>query len=354
MVRLIYYPLIRSRLNRQKIDLGQENEIKSIGTNPNKNPELMDYVKQKFSVLSVVKIKARNCLPFGDSLDHSYIGEYIRVVTVDIYSPVNAYSYSVILFGYALIVLPTFRFCSRPMRLQKLTKKQVAEALDQQPLYEMLNVDKTSLTTKQLKFCENLARGETKAGAYRQAYNSKGKSSTMANNGHKLAKRGDIQTITEAIKQGIEFQKLYTAGQIRALVVQRLTQEAISEDSNPSVRVNALKALGTIAGVDAFMHRSETKVIKDSDKARSELMDLLKQSMSDNQRTIDPNDDDVLALMAEIAPTHEQIPAGEISDPHHHYIAEGVPSSSLHSIPLTQSPSKTNSEVIQNNPEENQ
>lgn len=243
---------------------------------------------------------------------------------------------------------------SNPMRIQKLSKKQIKEALDQQPLYEMLNVDKSSLTTKQLKFCDHLARGETKAGAYRKAYDSKGKTSTIAKRGHEMAKRGDIQGMTEAIKQGIEFQKLYTAGQIRALVVQRLTQEAISEDSNPSVRVNALKALGTIAGVDAFMHRSETKVIKDSDKARSELMDLLKQSINDTKRTITADDADVLALMSEISATPNQILAGDIGDPHQPDIGLGVPSSSLHSNPHTESPSQSNSEVIQNNIEENQ
>jgi len=91
------------------------------------------------------------------------------------------------------------------MRLQKLTKKQIKEALDQQPMHEILQVDKTKLTTKQIKFCEHLATGETKAGSYRKAYNAKGTSKTMANNGHKLAKRGDIQAVTEAIKQGIEF-----------------------------------------------------------------------------------------------------------------------------------------------------
>jgi hypothetical protein len=240
------------------------------------------------------------------------------------------------------------------MRLQKLTKKQVAEALDQTPMHQLLQVDKTKLTNKQIKFCEQLALGESKAEAYRKSHNSKGKPSTQANNGYRMAKRDDIQAMTDAIKAGIEFQKLYTAGQIRALVVQRLTQEAISEDSNPSVRVNALKALGTIAGVDAFMHRSETKVIKDSDKARSELMDMLKQSINDNKRTITADDSDVLALMAEIAPTPSDIPAGDISDPHDHDIAEGVPSASLHSIPHTQSPSKTNPEVTKNNIEENQ
>jgi len=240
------------------------------------------------------------------------------------------------------------------MRLQKLTKKQIKEALDQQPMHEILQVDKTKLTTKQIKFCEHLATGETKAGSYRKAYNAKGTSKTMANNGHKLAKRGDIQAVTEAIRQGIEFQKLYTAGQIRALVVQRLTQEAISEDSNPSVRVNALKALGTIAGVDAFVHRSETTVIKDSDKARAELMDLLKQSMNDAKRTITTDDSDVLQLLAEIAPTHDEIAGEELGDPHPHDIEVGVPSPNIHSIPHKQSASQSSPEVIQNNNEDNQ
>jgi hypothetical protein len=240
------------------------------------------------------------------------------------------------------------------MRLQKLTKKQINEALDQQPLYEVLNVDKSKLTTKQLEFCEHLARGETKANSYRKAYNSKGKATTIAKRGHEMAKRGDIQGITEAIKQGIEFQKLYTAGQIRALVVQRLTQEAISEDSNPSVRVNALKALGTIAGVDAFQHVSVSKQVIDSDKARNDLMEMLKQSINDTKRTITADDSDVMQLLAEITPTHSEIVGGDDADPHHHDIEVGVPISNLHSNPDSRTEPFSTHEVIENNPEENQ
>jgi hypothetical protein len=173
-----------------------------------------------------------------------------------------------------------------------------------------------------------------------------------------MAKRGDIQDMTEAIRQGLEFQKAYTAGQIRALVVQRLTQEAISEDSNPSVRVNALKALGTIAGVDAFVHRSETTVIKDSDKARAELMDMLKQSMADNQRTIVQDDSDILELLNEINPaTPKQNDAGELSDPHAPLTEVGVPDGEVHSNPHNGSSTPHNespSKVIENNLEENQ
>ena len=236
------------------------------------------------------------------------------------------------------------------MRLQKLTKKQIKEALDQQPMYEILQVDKSSLTAKQLKFCEHLATGETKAGAYRKAYNSKGKTNTVATRGHEMAKRGDIQVMTEAIRQGIEFQKLYSAGQIRALVVERLTREAIAEGSNPSVRVNALKALGTIAGVDAFVHRSETTVIKDSDKARAELMEMLKQSIKDTKRTINSDDSDVIELMNEISSAPEQNIIQPAGDPHPHESGEGVPPTHIHSNPDIESPS----EVIENNAEEKQ
>jgi hypothetical protein len=240
------------------------------------------------------------------------------------------------------------------MRLQKLTKKQIAEALEQTPMHEILQVEKTKLTPKQIKFCEHLATGETKAGAYRKAYNSKGKTNTVATRGHEMAKRSDIQVMTEAIKQGIEFQKLYTAGQIRALVVQRLTQEAISEDSNPSVRVNALKALGTIAGVDAFVHRSETTVIKDSDKARAELMEMLKQSIADNQRTITADDSDIDALMAEISATPSENSQADISDPHTHDTGEGVPPTHIHSNPHSGSSPESSPEVIENKDEINQ
>ena len=216
-------------------------------------------------------------------------------------------------------------------------------------MYEVLNIGKTALTTKQLKYCEHLARGETKAGAYRKAYNSKGNSRTVANKGWQMAERDDIKVITNAIKQAIEFERSYSAGQIRALVAHRLTVEAIAEESNPSVRVNALKALGTIAGVDSFIHRSETKVIKDSDKAKDELLEMLKSALSDNSRTIDAEDADILALMNEIEHGASLIDPASISDPLPPLMAEGTPSSTLHTIPDIQSPLESSPPVVNEN-----
>ena len=198
---------------------------------------------------------------------------------------------------------------------------------------------------------EGLARGETKAGAYRKAYNSKGNSRTIAKRGHEMSKRGDIQATTEAIKLAIEWEKSHTAGQIRALVAHRLTVEAIAEDSNPSVRVNALKALGTIAGVDSFIHRSETKVVKDSDKAKDDLLAMLKNALEDSSRTID-EDLDIQNLMREIEGQGLDDPSGHISDPHTPLLESRSPLETLHTIPDIQSPLESSPPISKNKKDE--
>jgi hypothetical protein len=187
--------------------------------------------------------------------------------------------------------------------------------------------------------------GNTKAGSYRKAYNSKGKPSVQANEGYKLGKRPDITTMIEAIRKGIEWEKSHTLAQTRALVVERLTKEALDDDSSPSARINALKALGTVAGVDAFVHRTETKVIKDSTKIRADLMAQIKEAMQANM--IDVSEDlEAIELMAEISgqPRPAPFENGTGATP-----PEGGPTLALneraqllHTIPDTQSPSESN------------
>jgi len=166
------------------------------------------------------------------------------------------------------------------------------------PVNHVLNIKESSLTPKMLSYCENRARGETKAKSYRRAYKSKGKPTTVANKGYQLEKRDDIKAMISSYEEAIEWNTRYSLAQTKALVIARLTKEALSDESSPSARINALKALGTVAGVDAFVHRSETTVIKDSATARNELMEQLKKAMGDSMRTVDEADDaDAQALM---------------------------------------------------------
>ena len=204
------------------------------------------------------------------------------------------------------------------MRVQKLTRKQARELLEKVPIDRILTGTNQTLTKKQKDFAYELAVGETKADAYRKAYRG-GKASVKkkvdGNRGSKLAQHEGIQREVEAIKAGLAFQEAYSLGQIKALVVQRLTQEALNEDNQGATRVNALKTLGSVAGVDAFIHRTETRVIKDSDTLKAELMAKLKEAMADDARTIDA---DAEALLAEIA--------GGAPAPDENQAADGPPS----------------------------
>jgi hypothetical protein len=238
------------------------------------------------------------------------------------------------------------------MRIPRVSRKKIEETLSSSAMYEVLNIGRTALTNKQLKYCEGLARGETGSEAYRKAYNTKANSRTVANKAYRMNQRDDIKAITEAIRQAIEFERSYSAGQVRALVAHRLTVEAIAEDSNPSVRVNALKALGTIAGVDSFIHRSETKVVKDSDKAKDDLLAMLKSALSDNARTINEEDADILALMNEIEHGASLIDPATISDPLPPLMAEGTPTDHLHTIPHTESLPKSSPPIVNENKDE--
>lgn len=191
-----------------------------------------------------------------------------------------------------------------------------------------------------------MAKGETGAESYRKAYGSEGakaRPKVAGNRASKLKDREVIQREIEAIRVALEFEKSHTTQQLRALVVSQLTKEALDPDNNANARLIALRSLGTVAGVDAFQHISQSTIIKDSTESRAELMDKLKQVMADNMRTIDHEPDDADALLALIAGGKpDPIENSEYSDP------TAAPSpfdqnsgtGNLHSIPDKQSQTK--------------
>lgn len=92
----------------------------------------------------------------------------------------------------------------------KLTRKQIEEGLKAYPI-ETLLIGATSakekrLTHKQKVFAEEVAKGNTKAGAYRKAYNSKGKPATASRRGQELSKDSAIQAQIEAFRVALEAQ----------------------------------------------------------------------------------------------------------------------------------------------------
>lgn len=169
---------------------------------------------------------------------------------------------------------------------KKLTRQQIREGLAAVPVDVVLlgaaGAKSTKLTAKQKAFAEGLAMGKTKAGAYRDAYDSKGKPSTQSRKGQELAKSDAIRAQVEAITLANEAAKYATPAALRALVIQQLTAHALAEDVKPAQRIKALELLGKVTEVAAFTERREIIKTTDAGSARAALLENLRQALRAN------------------------------------------------------------------------
>jgi len=165
----------------------------------------------------------------------------------------------------------------------KLTREQIREGLKAQPMEALLlgagNAKKTTLTHKQQKFAQALALGETKAGAYRSAYDTHSKPAIQSLEGQRLASHPAIALQVEALRLAAEARAYATPPALRALVLERLTAHAIDPDVKPAQRLRALELLGKVTEVAAFTERRELVKVTDSGQARSKLIQTLRDAM---------------------------------------------------------------------------
>jgi hypothetical protein len=208
--------------------------------------------------------------------------------------------------------------------MRKLTKKQIQEGLELIPMDRILLGTGTDikLTAKQKRFAEELAKGETKVGAYRKAYNTKARPAIQATSASRLASKPHIQLLAERIGLALEAAKYQTPAHIRALTIHELTRHAISEDTAPAQRIKALELLGKITEVALFTERRETVVTTDSGDARAKLMNAMRLAIT-NSQAIDAEYSSADDLLAELAggevndddqPDHERAEAYTVQD----------------------------------------
>lgn len=183
------------------------------------------------------------------------------------------------------------------MKTPRLTRKQIREAIANTPIEDILHVPSRALTTKQKTYCKKVAEGKTFNQAYREAYQSKGKPKTIGANVNRMNKDTRIQHELEAQKRAIEFEKTYSARQLKSIVISQLTKEALSPESKPSERISALKALGNVAELGVFVERKEVRTIRDSSSAKADLLEKLKSAIKDQKRTVDS---EAMSLLEEI------------------------------------------------------
>jgi hypothetical protein len=215
----------------------------------------------------------------------------------------------------------------------KLTRANIKQGLEQIPMHTILGVSAKGLTAKQKQFCKESAMGHTGSEAYRRAYKSKGKPTTVASKASKLKSQDNIQATIAAYEAAIKAQEYQTPAGLRALVIQTLVQTMVDENEKASVKIAAAKTLGTVTEVAAFTERKEVRTITSSEDAKANLLAKLRDMMKANATDAVVIETD--SLMAELngktaadAPHPPGIPT--------HAQEESL--NSLHTIPHKQSP----------------
>ena len=155
----------------------------------------------------------------------------------------------------------------------KLSRKTLESAAKDLPISAILGKQVSDgLTPKQKAFARKVAQGKSKAQAYREAFNPNPAPSTLVTTPYKVAADPRVQREIEAYALAIEAEKHRTPAALRSLVIQGLVQVALDADTKDSVKVQALKTLGTVTEVAAFTERKEVRSITSSDDARARVM----------------------------------------------------------------------------------
>jgi hypothetical protein len=161
----------------------------------------------------------------------------------------------------------------------KLTRKQIKEGLEANPIDTLLMGSPKTLTKKQKDFAEALAKTGNKAEAYRQAYDTHSSPNIQSLEGQRLAKNPIIALQVEAIKLSLEAQKYLLPAHLRALTIQKLTEKALDPDVNHAQQIKALELLGKITEVSLFSERKEIITTDTSASAKDKLIQSLAQAI---------------------------------------------------------------------------
>ena len=200
-----------------------------------------------------------------------------------------------------------------------MPRSRVREALQSVPLETVLGQAHRALTPKQRKFALEVAKGNTKADAYRTAYNVTSPHS-MAKDPYTIAKDPRVAQEIQAIELAIAAQEYQTPAALRQLVIHSLVKVITDPESKPGQITAAAKVLGTVTEVAAFTERKEVRTISSSESARNEVLEQLKELVRSNATDIESVELSADSLLAELSGAHEstQEAAGDLTqdEPH--------------------------------------
>ena len=223
----------------------------------------------------------------------------------------------------------------------KISRKAIRESLDQIPIEQLFSPSVSrELTHKQKTFAREVAKGATKADAYRRSYKANAAPSTIHTAPYEVAANPAVAREIEAYKLALQAAEYSSPAALRALVIQSLVQVVIDPDAKHATKVAAAKVLGTVTEVAAFTERKQVTTITHSADAKAQVLDQLRALM--RSQAVDAVEVDADSLLAELtgaapdsSPADPHLPATPL-EPH----AESL--HILHTTPLKQSPDFSN------------
>ena len=183
----------------------------------------------------------------------------------------------------------------------KLSRKALETAAKETPIEHILGRQVSgALTPKQRKFAHEVAKGSTKADAYRASYNVTSESSTR-NDPYRIAADPRVAREIEAYTLALETAKLRSPAALRELVIQSLVRVIVDPESKPGQITAAAKVLGTVTEVAAFTERKEVRTISSSEDARAKVMAELRGLISAGATDATVIEADADSLLAELS-----------------------------------------------------
>jgi hypothetical protein len=215
--------------------------------------------------------------------------------------------------------------------MKQVTRKELSKAIDAietKGLASAIGIRQSKASRKQIAFAEKVVlSGMNASEAYRASYNTKGKPNTVNCEASKLMKNPKVTSTIDHLERAKLQAASYSIESIKALAVSTLIDIATNSDKD-AVKVQAVRSLGQIAGVDLFRETKRIETVKDSDEIKTQIMQQLKTMMLGNDDAQEVDANDLLSELTASDPTHAPPPETE----------NGTPADHIHTIPLEQSP----------------
>ena len=157
-----------------------------------------------------------------------------------------------------------------------MNRKAIRDTVKAKGIEGAMRVPKGTLTPKMKRFAEAIALGNTGADAYRIAYSAKGKPATVGNHASQLKSQDRIKNEIERIERANELAALHSAAGLHSIVISTLAEIATNPEAKDATRIQAVRSIGQLVGVDAFRETKRVEHVKDSGEIRAQILDQLR------------------------------------------------------------------------------